>query len=102
MESSLRAFFKSQARRVLSKFLEVSETIVPANGKNIKTDEDEDSPTSLTSTKNLFGRVTEKSIKRGYFQAAKRMAEKIGGASGGVNFNVDGRGPRGRGFNGRY
>lgn len=92
MESSLRAFFKSQARRVLSKFLEVADTIVPANGKNIKTDEDKITYFfDFDKEKNLLGRVTEKWIKLGYYKSARRMAEKIGGDNGGVNFNVDER-----------
>lgn len=92
MESSLRAFFKSQARRVMEKFKEVENQIVPSNGKNIKTDEDKIAYFfNFDQEKNLFGRVTEKWIKRGYFMAAKRMAEKVGGPNGGVNFNVDER-----------
>ncbi len=92
METSLRAFFKSQARRILTRFAEVADKIVPSNGKNIKTDEDKITYFfNFDQEKNLLGRVTEKWIKRGYFAAAKRMAEKIGGPNGGVTFNVDER-----------
>lgn len=90
MESSLRAFFRSQGKRVLNKFAENLDVLVPKDGKGMKTEEDQVNYIfNFDVEKDILGRVVEKKIRDAYFAFAVRTANRIGVPGSGVTFNVD-------------
>lgn len=90
MESILRAFFRSQSKRVMGKLKENIDVIVPKDGKGMKTDEDKVNHIfNFDLEKDLMGRVVEKKIREAYYTFAARTANRIASSGNGAVFNLD-------------
>lgn len=89
MESRLRAYFKAQRKRVLKKFDDNVDALVPKDGKAMKTDEDAVRLIfNFDVEKALFGKSAEPWLRKTYAAFAVRTAERM---RQGINFAVDER-----------
>lgn len=89
MESKMRAYFKAQRRRVLKKFDEHVDALIPRDGKGVKTDEDNVGLIfNFDVEKSLFGKSAEPWLRKTWAAFSIRTAERM---RSGVRFDVDER-----------
>jgi len=89
MESKMRGYFKAQRRRVLKKFDEHVDALIPKDGKGIKTDEDNVGLIfNFDVEKALFGKSAEPWLRKTWAAFSIRTAERM---RTGINFDVDER-----------
>ena len=85
----LRSYFRAQKKRVLVKFDDMAEKLVPKDGKSVKSPEDmAGSFFNFEKERDLFGRVVDRKIRKAYFDFAVDMANMI---TPGISFSVDER-----------
>lgn len=85
----LRAYFRAQKKRVIDKFDEMADKLVPKDGKSVKSTEDmAGSFFNFEKERDLFGRVVDRKIRKAYYDFAVDMANRL---TPGISFSVDER-----------